>query len=117
MKHRAGMLVLMLSGWSQLVFALEAESALRVGEFQRYCHAAKECALVYTRCDSCECGVALNESFAAAHNRNLEALCTSNEGTSNGGASDEGAPCDKVCPPAKPMCVMGLCIMQPSHSL
>ena len=101
------MLALMLCGWSQLVFALEAESALRVGEFQRYCQAANECALVYTRCDSCECGVALNESFAAAHNRNLEALC----------ASYEGAQCDKVCPPAKAMCVMGLCIMQPSRSL
>ena len=107
MKHRPGMLVLMLSGWSQLMFALEAESALRVGEFQRYCHAASECALVYTRCGSCECGVALNESFAAAHNRNLEALC----------ASYQGAHCDKVCSPAKPMCVMGLCIMQPSRSL
>jgi hypothetical protein len=111
-KHRAGLLVLLLSGWSQLVFALEADSALRVGEFQRYCHAANECALVYTRCDSCECGVALNESFAAAHNRNLEALCSSNEG-----ASYKRAHCDKVCAPAKPMCVMGLCIMQPSHSL
>ncbi|MDH3642851.1 MAG: hypothetical protein OES38_12195 [Gammaproteobacteria bacterium] len=80
--------------------------ALRVSETQRYCQSAKQCTLVYTRCDSCDCGVALNESFADAHNRNLEALCS----------NFSGAHCDKLCTPAKPMCVMGLCIMQPVGS-
>ena len=91
----------------QAALASEHGSALEVGESQRYCASAKQCTLVYTRCDSCECGVAVNESFAAAHNRNLEALC----------ASYDGGHCDKVCPIAKPMCVLGLCIMQPNTSL
>ena len=80
------------------------DPALRISETQRYCQSAKQCTLVYTRCDSCDCGSAINETFAAAHNQNLEALC----------AGFEGAHCDMVCPIAKPACVLGLCFMQPN---
>ena len=98
-----------LTAAAQTSIALAAEpgTVLRVIESQRYCDSARQCTLVYTRCDSCGCGVAIRDSFAAAHNRNLEALC----------ASYDGAHCDKLCPIARPMCVMGLCIMQPNPSL
>jgi len=99
--------ILILLGPVQSALALEPGSVLRVSESQRYCASSKQCTLVYTRCDSCDCGVAINESFVAAHNANLEALC----------AHHDTGRCEKICPLAKPMCVVGLCIMLPHVSL
>ena len=102
MNVRTTILAFMVLALAQAVDSQENSPVLRVGESQRYCESAKQCTLVYARCDSCGCGVALNESFAAAHKLNHDALC----------AGYEGAHCDKICPPAKPMCVLGLCVMQ-----
>ncbi len=99
--------LLLCSFVMRCAFGLEGGDELRVSEIQRYCQSAQQCALVYTRCDSCGCGVAINETFVAAHNQNLAALC----------ASYHGPHCDKVCPVAEPVCVLGLCVMQPSLAL
>jgi hypothetical protein len=88
-------------------FPMEDRGVLRVGESQRYCQSAKQCTVVFTRCDGCDCGVAINQASARAHNDNLAALC----------ADHTPVRCDKVCPTAKPMCVLGLCILQQKRTL
>lgn len=107
MKRFGAALVFMLLGLAQSTLAQEAGSVLRISEGQRYCASSKQCVAVYTQCGSCGCGVAINESFVATHNRNLESLC----------AGHEPVQCAKICPPANPMCVTGLCILLPKLSL
>ncbi|NIP13786.1 MAG: hypothetical protein GWM88_03190 [Pseudomonadales bacterium] len=78
-------------------------TGVRIMESQRYCQSARQCTRVETRCGGCDCGTAINEAFATEHQANLAAQC----GTS------EQAECERPCPETRPICVVGLCALEP----
>jgi hypothetical protein len=78
-------------------------NGIRVSESQRYCQSARQCTRVETRCGGCDCGTAINEAFAAEHLGNLAALC----------GSHEQVECERPCPDTRPICVVGLCVLEP----
>lgn len=78
-------------------------TGVRISESQRYCQAARQCTKVYTRCGGCDCGVAINEAFAEAHRSNLNAVC----------GEREPADCERPCPEMRPLCVLGICALEP----
>ena len=78
-------------------------TGIRVIDSQRYCQAARQCTKVQTRCGACDCGTAINESFAEEHLARLAALCGSREPTE----------CERPCPETRPICVVGICALEP----
>lgn len=76
---------------------------VRVHESQRYCQSSRQCTKVHTRCGSCDCGVAINQAFAEGHRNNLAAVC----------GQHEEVECERPCPEARPICVLGICALEP----
>ena len=107
MRLLAAATVFILLGLAQPTLAQDSDIVLRISEGQRLCASSRQCVAVSTQCGYCACDVAVNESYRAAHNDNLESLC----------AGPEPVQCNSTCAPAKPACVTGLCIMMPSLSL
>jgi hypothetical protein len=88
---------------SPVVTGDRSAAGIRVSESQRYCQAARQCTKVQTRCGGCDCGTAINESFAAEHRDRLAALC----------GSHEQVECERSCPETRPICVIGVCALEP----
>lgn len=84
---------------SNLVSAESIELELAIDPAHVTCDSAADCSVVYDRCDSCSCGVAVNRAFELEYVIRLEALCE----------NYSGPHCAKICAPQGFVCVNARC--------